>query len=491
MLTATLLLALAGTQDAPEALAGPPEERKTIAADVLAEDVRILGNALEALHPGLHRYQTPDEFRARLEALADELAEPRTRREAYLALSRFLATIRCGHTYANFWNQSDAVQAELFERDDQLPFTFRWLDGRMVVTDAVVEANGLVRGAEVVSIDGRPANGIRDALWPYVHADGANDAMRENRLELTGVGEYETFDVFFPLVVGGGEDGYDLVLRAPGASATNEVHVPAVGRAARAAALGAPAPDETWEFRFVRDDVAYLRLGTFVTWKMELDWQRFLRDAFGQVEDREPAAVILDLRGNGGGNTGVNAFVRRGLLAEEVTLPATRSLLRYDVVPEELRPHLGTWEESLWDVRAQVEAAEGGFFRRTSDTDEPQVLRAGRAAFDGPVYVLVGPANSSATFLLADQLGRASNVRLVGRPTGGNQRGINGSYLFFLTLPGSGLEVDVPLVAGMPLEERPDGGLEPDVLVAPSPEDVADGVDRELTRVLELVDADD
>ena len=46
---------------------------------------------------------------------------------------------------------------------------------------------------------------------------------------------------------------------------------------------------------------------------------------------------------------------------------------------------------------------------------------------------------------------------LVGQPTGGNQRGINGGAFFFATLPNSKIEVDLPLIAAFPDGPPPDG----------------------------------
>lgn len=81
---------------------------------------------------------------------------------------------------------------------------------------------------------------------------------------------------------------------------------------------------------------------------------------------------------------------------------------------------------------------------------------------------------------------------LVGQDTGGNQRGINGGAFFFLRLPHSGIEVDVPLIAQFPaggVEAMPDAGLEPDVAVIPSTADMAEGVDTEVRAVFGLIDA--
>ena len=98
-------------------------------------DIAILRDAYESLHPGLYRYATAREVGARFDALAQAWSRPQTRAEAYLSLSRFLGTVKCGHTYANFYNQSDAARVELFDARRLLPFQFAWIDERIVVLE--------------------------------------------------------------------------------------------------------------------------------------------------------------------------------------------------------------------------------------------------------------------------------------------------------------------------------------------------------------------
>ena len=108
------------------------------AAAALRGDGDLVERAYEALHPGLYRYNTPAQMRDHFDVLRSELAEAAASSEwqsrAYLALTRMTARVRCGHTYANFFNQSDAVRRSLFERTNRTPCQFRRLDGRMVVT---------------------------------------------------------------------------------------------------------------------------------------------------------------------------------------------------------------------------------------------------------------------------------------------------------------------------------------------------------------------
>jgi hypothetical protein len=99
----------------------------------------------------------------------------------------------------------------------------------------------------------------------------------------------------------------------------------------------------------------------------------------------------------------------------------------------------------------------------------------------------VGADNSSATFEFALAVRQHKLGTLVGQPTGGNQRGINGGAFYFLRLPNSGIEVDLPLIGYFAPTVLPDAGLEPDVLVRVSAADIASGRDAELEAVKRLV----
>ena len=91
------------------------------------EDIPLLDEILRTLHPGLYRYQSPKAFEQSLGALENAWAAQPDLASRYLNLSRFLAKIKCGHSYANFFNQSKTVQSALFDRKTRLPFTFRWV----------------------------------------------------------------------------------------------------------------------------------------------------------------------------------------------------------------------------------------------------------------------------------------------------------------------------------------------------------------------------
>ena len=202
--------------------------------------------------------------------------------------------------------------------------------------------------------------------------------------------------------------------------------------------------------------------------------------------------LVIDLRGNEGG-TSVGDVILEHLVPRDVVLDQLRRFTRYQRIPPALRPYLDTWDRSFddWGAAATPAPERPGFYRlvRADDDSAGSRVRPTAPRYTGRVFVLVGPDNSSATFEFALAMRELKLGTLVGAPTGGNQRGINGGAFYFLRLPHSKIEVDLPLIGFYPPRPRPDRGLAPDVVVRVTPADVARGRDPAMNAVRRLVGA--
>ena len=458
----------------------------TLTAEHLQADFAIMKKAYLALHPGLYRFNDTASMQAAFDDLEKQLQRDMTLAEAYLAFSRFLAQIKCGHTYANFWNQPEVVQQELFHQADKVPFTFRLIDRRMIVTKSASSNERVQAGTEILSINGVAVPAILDSLMTVVKADGSNDGKRIDDLQVTGIGEYEAFDVYYPLFFPVEEDGFAfeaLDLASMTRFTVTEAALTRNQRRDRLERRYGPQPttnDDLWHFEILDAKTALLKLGTFVTWKMEMDWKTFLTTAFEEMDRAGIEHLILDIRGNEGGADDVNTVLLRYLIAQPVPLPGRKELLRYQTVPPDLNAYLDTWDDSFRNRGGRVTEAGDGFYTWTNARTEGRTIQPGKRAFQGQIYLLMGPANSSATFFLASVLKTYPRATLVGQETGGNRRGTTGGQLFFLRLPHSTIEMDLPLIGYYPLTDQPDQGILPDVYVEPRVEDAINGVDAEL-----------
>ena len=472
-----------------------------VSGTALLEDVRVLRRALEALHPGLYRYLTPQQLDQRFASLEGHVRNGATLAEAYLAVAEFTGGLQCGHTFPNPTNQRKAVAAAVFQNTPRAPFYFRWLGRTMVVTDDVSSERVFPPGTEIVSINGVSTSTILDRLLPYTRTDGANDAKRVANLAVHPAERLEAFDIYYPLVFAPPADRWTFRVRSPGgvtrtvrAAPSNITQRTVVYDSLRRVARDTTSPPWTLA---IDQDVATLRMPSWVTFNDTWDWKGWVQRAFDEIDARRATTLVVDIRGNEGG-TGVGDEILAHLVDRDIVPNQLRRYTRYRAIPGDLRPYLDTWDRSFDDWRGAAQptdapagAGTAGFYRLTryeSDT-AGGTIRPVSPRFRGRVFVLVGADNSSATFEFALAVRENRLGTLVGQPTGGNQRGINGGAFYFLRLPNSGIEVDLPLIGYFASALRPNAGLEPDVFVRASAADVAKGRDAELEAVKRLVRA--
>lgn len=167
-------------------------------------------------------------------------------------------------------------------------------------------------------------------------------------------------------------------------------------------------------------------------------------------------------------------------------MPGYERRTRYRATPENLRPYLDTWDRRFDDWGAAATPIGDGFYRLLRDADDKPGYTVSLLSprFAGKTYVLIGAVNSSATFEFARAVKHTKLATLVGQTTGGNRRGINGGAFFFLRLPNSGIELDLPLIGQFSLQDEPDAGIEPDIHVETTAADIANDRDAEMEAVL-------
>lgn len=444
-------------------------------------DVAILRQAWEAMHPGLYRYSTPDQITSRLDALAQAWRLPGTFRDRFLALSGVTASVRCGHTYPSPYNGSDAMVAALYPDRSLVPFRFRWIDECMVVTADHTLEQSLPRGTAITAVNGVSTSVLLQQLVRLARADGHNDAKRVNLMEVRGADGFETFDIHLPLVLPL-KDTANFTLADD--SAVRAALIALEDRRRLAPASSEPAPGANpWMLEKRSDGLTVLTMPDWALYESSFAWEAWLGQVMDDLAVEGARGLIIDLRGNEGGLDCGNVILSR-LIGQDLPLSRDQSWTRYRSAPETVRPYLHTWDRSFldWGDQAQPSAERPGYYRltRADERGDTAMIRPSGRRYSGQVVVLCDASNSSATFGFAQAVRDSGVATLVGQPTGGNRRGINGGAFFFLKLPASDLEVDLPLIASFPSTPQPDAALVPDVHVPTTREDVARGRDPQM-----------
>jgi hypothetical protein len=453
----------------------------------VASDMALLREILTSLHPGLYRYASPTSIDTGLKALDRDWAT-QDLRSRYLGLARFLSTIKCGHSYPNFFNQKTEIKKSLFdpEKPFRLPFAFRWIGDQMVVTENQTQNVWLPVGSVIKAVDGIKTSAILKRLLPFVRADGNNDGKRRALLSLTGADVIETFDVFYGLVYGAPRSGsFNIHYRAPNSSRDVWADMKPLSWAERKAFIkqvdNSLSDAPIWDWTMRPDGVAVLKMDGWALYNSQWKWQDWLNDRLDSLKGAK--GLIVDIRENEGGEDCGDVILAR-LAGKDIVRPKARRLVRYAKVPDHLNRYLDTWDSGFRDWSGDVERIDERFYLQKGAMADP-VIPAKSPRMDVPMAVLTSPQNSSATFQFASLVRHTRLGALIGETTGGNQRGINGGAFFFARLPESGIEFDVPLVGFFPEGSTPpDAGLSPDILSRQSVQDITSGNDRPLNTAI-------
>lgn len=474
-----------------------PPTGPTLSAEALAIDVKVLREAVTTIHAGLYRYQTPAELERGFKALEKKFAKGATQAEVFLALSEFTAKIRCGHTFPSFWNNPIQTQRNLFTAQDKLPLNFRWLDGKMVVTRNDSGEPQIKPGDLITSLNGVKTEVILQRLLKLVKGDGANDAKRIAELQLQDLKEWEAFDIYYSLSFRP-TNRYKLSIETLEGKQL-EVEVDAIDykqrRKNRAEHTVQPAKDgPEWQLKWPTKDTAVFTMPTWALYNSKWNWRAWLKESFTEIKSKGAKNVVIDVRGNAGGNE-CGDEIMRYLVPGKVTFPSGETYIRYQTLSPNLSLYVSTWDRAFYNWTQQSKPAvfvpklnSNAFQIRGEDSVNAErggVIEPLEPRHTGKVYVLVDAECSSATFQFAQQVRNYKVGTLVGQPTGGNRKGINGGAIFFTTLPNCQIEIDLPIIAYLPSEDQPDEGLQPDVHIQETRQDLAIGRDAVMGWVLD------
>lgn len=477
------------------------EPEKTLSAVKMMEDFSIFKRAITQLHPGLYRYNTPAEIEKGFNEIESRLKTSLSESDFFKLLSQFASRLRCGHTYLNPLNQTKAVRARLFERRIHFPFYFRLLDRRMIVTGNL-SSKKLAVGSEITRINGVSVENVVNELLFVTTADGNTVASRLKSLELHVAREnqYQPYDIYFPLFFPLKDEVFEVEAVDYKTKKATRFQVLAMTRAERLAETEKrfgklPTYDDEWRFEIRNDSIAILKIGNSLTWRLKtIDYKKFIADAFAKMRVKNIRNLIIDWRGNDGGDDDLYVEIVKHLAKKSV--PCARLKTRFVRVfrpDKDLSNYIEVFDKQMREflvsgVPANLIGKRGNDGLYEFLRNEPcESVEPAPNNFKGVSYVISDASNASAAFEFVRAVKENHLATIVGEETGGNLQGINGGNYFLLRLPNSTFEIDIPVYFQTPLTPQKDSGVIPDYPIKPSVSDIAIGTDAELDYIIKKI----
>lgn len=457
---------------------------RLVGRDDLARDARRVERVLRRAHPAVGRTASAAALSTTLDALLADLPDSATATEFARRVRPLLDTLRGGHV--GIYPRGLRARALLNRPTSAFPLSPKRLtDGRVIVAGVAPHLDSTLLGQELIAVDGEPVGAIvAEAALFGGGSDGPNVSGVEERAvrRLGGHlawrdGPRDTFHVELRRAVADGSDSaYAIALPTyrPSDHPDAKRRSRARRRAWRPIAYG---------FDTARR-VAVIDVNSFSGYDpLNYRWPVALRRVFRMARRDGAHALVLDLRGNGGGRSANIATLLRQVVTEPTQIYAPWTM-----------PRSGWRAASAMNkallapsvVLGRDSTARFGRWMRHR-------IKPRRDGFRGPVIVLVDGGTFSAAAAVAAVLKSSGRALLAGQEAGGNYHETYAGLFTTVPLRGTGLRLRVPhLVIPLAVDaERQSFGesLQPDVTWPVTREAVVNGTDEVLLRALEWAGA--
>jgi hypothetical protein len=465
------------------------QRAKILTTKQMKQDVDIVKATWESVHPGLYRYNSKAQIESYFQEMYELIKTPMEQRQFFILLSQLNIKIRCGHTFVSYYNNKKMIKNNLYS-SVYLPFLFRVIDNKFVITHNLSENSTIQVGDEIVSINGFKIKTIIDSLLTVSKSDGENGLNKQlDNIAIypksLNINSHSLFDIFFPLFFKKDINEPSYTFEILSGKKKIQITCQGLSKETRLNLFTEkygkiPKNEESWYLKPINKQTVVFRLGDFMTYNWKFDFNKYLDSVFVHINQAGYQNLIVDIRQNEGGADDARDAVLSYLTTRPIEGVVTKRLYRYTSIPDSLLSYLDTWDESFKKAKTDYILNQEGFYEHKNQKSVAKIIASNPNHFKGKIYLITDVTNSSATFTMADIFKRNKLGTIVGEKTGGSQQGINGGEIFFLYLPNSEMEMDVPLIYQAPITQRKDEGITPDFEVKTTKNNISNLKDAQI-----------
>lgn len=479
-----LISAIAYSQGSTDTLAG---FNKKYTISQLKEDLSVLKDSLEIIHPALYRYHKKKDFDAAFTLAGQQVNRPLTQAEFYGILAPVIGMVGDIHTTIELPDESFnylATKTELF------PFDVRIVNKNIYIASNNSSDTSIPVGSRIIKINEQPADELLHKLGSSFSDEGTNETLQLKKVEQRFAFQYYLcygYSKDFKLEYSTGDGPSQIKnISAQPFSVIKESRVRNQAAFPKLKPLFPQPPYLTLSIDKEKN-IAILTIKWFQNDVLESNNEKFkpfIDDAFNKMRSENIGNLIIDIRNNGGGES-ENA----GYLYSYIANKPFRFLYAMEVNKK-------IYEDDIKRGIKYMPVKSAGKYQTSDSTTgnaqfygfNLQQPRPGN--FSGNVYLLIDGLTTSAAPQFASLVRLYQRGLLIGEPAPGSLYGGSGRGYSYFYLPNSGLLTMISqyrLYMASPGNKNKDTFIIPDYRLKRSLSDVLNGIDRELEFAIKLI----
>ena len=377
------------------------KNNKTFSKAQIIKDIDYLIEKYEEIHPMPYLYTDSIAILQFKKKITDNLTNEVSIFEARQATGAIASKYGLGH--------SDISPNVLLKREEErakFPFWVKLKNDEIIITKNVSNDSTIENLSKITSINGIPSRDIVNTMMNSV--SGEVPQFKEAFLS----GSFSNYLHFF---FGFKGPDYQLEIKNKNEQiSTHTLHRVSLSTVAN-------INKQSWfELEFLENETALIHIKGFVDKKA---FRRFLKDAFQQLASKKTKTLVLDIRGNYGGNTDRIIQLASYLTSDPITIFD-------DGVEKTSKASKKYWHKKyikwymypLYPVLYIIPGAGPKFTKKSGSITKSGIDKVKpkkvKNKYIGEIYVLVDEGTFSTASVFASVLQCAGIAKIVGRSTG-------------------------------------------------------------------------
>lgn len=387
------------------------------------EDGKILIDVLKSKEGILDLNTSSDSLEHYFKFLNQQLTTKKSYLELYKLFTSTISKLQCGHT--QIFPSKNAFREWVYQRKS-LPFDYVLVGKKLYVNELVKEDEKIInvgikkeliktipKNSEIISIDHLTVPQMMNKIGEYISSD-------ENGIDFKYFQAAQLFE-FYRNIATEGKDSIQVIYSEKKDTTvlyfkTGVPPVKTINKRLKAYFdLQSKNQKDIGKFSILKNKYAYFKFISFVECRGN-KYEKFLKKSFEEIKKKKIQKLIVDLRGNNGGQmqfsflryiVGPNVYLGKYQVNKPFKRFKNQHITKFN---EDFRNHkkLSRWQKKN---------------KRKDDDFEGQMktfLIENDLIFKGKIIVITDAGTFSAASILACHLKTLAKAKLVGQPAGGS-----------------------------------------------------------------------